>query len=252
MNNAIAQALRNDEFEPYYQPIVAFSDGRLKGAEALARWRRSKEEVFEPGVFMRPLEEMGLVSTLLLVMLKKAAQCCKRGGPGLSVAVNLSLKPLTDTTLGARAMEVVHAVGVEPRRITFEVTDSAEAATLAIALENLSRLRMLGFGLSIDHGGTADSARHLGRIPLTELKIDQSSVREAASPDASRALIESGVATARKQKLTAVVEGVETEDELRIAGELGCDLAQGRYIASPMDEASYLKWARQWNPAKHL
>ena len=117
------------------------------------------------------------------------------------------------------------------------------AANLGRALENLSRLRMKGFGLSIDDYGTGySSMQQLSRIAFTELKIDQAFVRNAADQEPSRAMLESSLEMAGKLRIAAVAEGVESREEWELLRDLGCDFAQGYYVAKPMESGAFLGW----------
>jgi len=110
-------------------------------------------------------------------------------------------------------------------------------------LENLSRLRMKGFGLSIDDYGTGySSMQQLTRIAFTELKIDQSFVANAAKQDSARIILESSLEMAKKLKIRSVAEGVETQEHWDLIRSLGCDIAQGYFIARPMEANALLTW----------
>jgi EAL domain-containing protein (putative c-di-GMP-specific phosphodiesterase class I) len=132
-----------------------------------------------------------------------------------------------------------------------EVTESAATTNVGRALENLSRLRMKGFGLSIDDYGTGySSMQQLTRVPFTELKIDQSFVRNIPTVGAARVVLESSLEMARKLNLTSVAEGVETRGDWDLLRELGCDYAQGYFVAMPMDAAAFMAWAQKWSANK--
>jgi EAL domain-containing protein (putative c-di-GMP-specific phosphodiesterase class I) len=125
--------------------------------------------------------------------------------------------------------------------MTFEVTQSAAASPGS--LESLSRLRMQGFGLSIDDYGVGYSSMEgLAGVAFTELKVDRSFVREALLHGASRHVLESSLEIARKMNITCVAKGVERAAELDLLRELGCDRAQGLLIGRPMPHAAYLAW----------
>jgi EAL domain-containing protein (putative c-di-GMP-specific phosphodiesterase class I) len=159
--------------------------------------------------------------------------------------VNLSLASLHDTSVAERLTEIVAAEGIAPRDVVLEVTESAAATHLGRVLENLSRLRMKGFGLSIDDYGTGySSMQQLTRIPFTELKIDQSFVRNASQPS-SRAMIESSLEMAQKLDIVAVAEGIETREEWDLLREMGCQLGQGYFIARPMPGDEFLRWLKE-------
>src|SRR5205085_5033229 len=145
-----------------------------------------------------------------------------------------------------RVSEIVRGHNVEPSKICLEITETAASTDVGAALENLSRLRMKGFGLSIDDYGTGYSTmQQVTRIPFTELKIDRSFVTNSATNEAARVILSSSVEMARKLKIKAVAEGVETQQDWDILQELGCDLAQGYFIARPMERSAYVNWIKE-------
>src|SRR5262249_46595177 len=124
---------------------------------------------------------------------------------------------------------------------------SAAMTDIAKALENLTRLRMKGFGLSIDDYGTGySSMQQLSRIPFTELKIDQSFVMSALEKESSKVILESSLDMAKKLKLKSVAEGVETRAHWNLLKKLGCDIAQGYFVAKPMDARAFADWTLSW------
>ena len=148
-----------------------------------------------------------------------------------------------------RITDRVTSQGLATKHMVLEITESAAMTDLARALENLTRLRMKGFVLSIDDYGTGySSMQQLSRIPFGELKIDQSFVFSALEKEPSKVILASSLDMARKLKLEAVAEGVETRAHWDLLQNLGCDIAQGYFIARPMDSAAFLAWARDWKP----
>ena len=246
----IAAGLRHDEFEPFFQPKIELATGQVKGVEALARWRHTQPGLIAPYAFIKPLEENGLIDDLTWIMLRKAAACCsewRATGLDATVSVNLSVKSLVDVTIAERVTELVRSQNLEPRHMIIEVTESAATTEVGKALENLARLRMKGFGLSIDDYGTGySSMQQLTRIAFTELKIDQSFVLNAAKHNAAWVILESSLEMAKKLGITSVAEGVETRAHFDMLCQLGCDMAQGYFIARPMECADLIDWARDW------
>jgi EAL domain-containing protein (putative c-di-GMP-specific phosphodiesterase class I) len=243
----IREGLRNDEFEPFFQAKASLHDGAIVGAEALARWRHPHKGLVAPDNFIEFVQGPELGEKLAIVMARKAAQACSAWQaaklPG-TVSVNLCPGALTNPAFADHLLETVRAQGLEPRQMTLEVTESA--ASTPHAIENLSRLRMQGFGLSIDDYGIGySSMERLTRIAFTELKIDRSFVRNALAQQSSRAMLESSLEMARKLRITAVAEGVEDRLEWDLLRELGCEVAQGFLISQPLDRDSYLEWLRQ-------
>ena len=244
----IAAGVKNNEFEPFFQPKLELATGRIKGAEALARWRHPQRGIIAPNAFIKPLEDNGLMDELTWVMLRKAAALCgtwHSAGVEGTVSVNLSLTSLTDGNLADRVTDIVCGQNFEPRHMVLEVTESATSTDLGRALENLARLRMKGFGLSIDDYGTGySSMQQLTRIAFSELKIDQSFVTNAAHQESAKVMLESSLDLARKLDITSVAEGVESQEDLDLLYQLGCNLAQGYFIARPMEAGAYLDWVR--------
>jgi EAL domain-containing protein (putative c-di-GMP-specific phosphodiesterase class I) len=242
----IVTGMKNDEFEPFFQPKIDLATGQVKGAEALARWRHAKLGIITPYAFIQPLENGGRINELTWIILGKAAEFCRvwrATGVDATVSVNLSAKSLRDVTIADRVTQIVRDQDVEPRHMVLEVTESAAATQDGNALETLARLRMRGFGLSIDDYGTGySSMQQLSRIAFTELKIDQSFVMNAARQESSRVILESSLEMARKLHITSVAEGIETKADLDLLCQLGCDMAQGYFIARPMERTAYLGW----------
>jgi EAL domain-containing protein (putative c-di-GMP-specific phosphodiesterase class I)/ActR/RegA family two-component response regulator len=235
--------VRDQQVVPFYQPKVALATGRVLGMEALARWQHPEQGLVYPDAFIGVLELAGDIDGLTLGMIASAASACRRmheRGLALTVSVNLSLVSLTDTSMADRISSVVQSSGLDPRFLTLEITETAAMTSIAPALENLARLRMRGFGLSVDDFGTGfASLQQLMRVSFTELKIDRSFVTGNAAHPGSRILLESSVEMARKLGITSVAEGVETAADWDMVKAAYCDVAQGYFIARPMDEALF-------------
>jgi EAL domain-containing protein (putative c-di-GMP-specific phosphodiesterase class I)/CheY-like chemotaxis protein len=246
----ILDGLHKNQFEPFFQPKVDVVTGQVTGVEALARWMHPEQGVIAPNAFIETLERNGKIDDLTFVMLDKAASVCRRlheCGHLLSIAVNISLTSLTDTTLASRITQVIRDAGVDPRYIILEVTETTAMTDVAHALENLARLRMRGFGLSIDDYGTGySSMQQISRIAFSELKIDQSFVKGFAENEPLRIMVHSSIDLAHKLRIKCIAEGVETEREWNALKEIGCDLAQGYYIAKPMSLASLLDFCERF------
>jgi EAL domain-containing protein (putative c-di-GMP-specific phosphodiesterase class I)/FixJ family two-component response regulator len=239
----IQAGIAQRQFVPFYQPKVLVATGAVVGMETLARWHHPEHGLVSPDAFIGVLELSGDIDQLTLGMLESAVVACRRlreRGFALTVSVNLSLPSLTDTTMADRITKIVRAADVEPRHVIFEVTETAAMTQIAPALENLARLRMRGFGLAVDDFGTGfASLQQLMRVPFTELKIDQGFVTGCSVNAEARIIVESSVEMARKLGICSVAEGVESKQDLRMVKAIGCDIAQGYYIARPMDEGLF-------------
>jgi EAL domain-containing protein (putative c-di-GMP-specific phosphodiesterase class I) len=246
------QGLANNEFEAFFQPKVAIATGEIVGAEALARWRHPAHGVIGPYSFIAVMEESGLIDELSWVMLQQSARQSRlwaEAGHDIKISVNLSLKSLTNVDLADHVVRLVQAEGADPHRLVIEVTETIAMGDIARPLENLARLRMRGFGLSIDDYGTGySSMQQLSRIAFTELKVDQSFVMSAPDVDASRIILASSIDIARKMGLQSVAEGVETKAHWDLLSALGCDVAQGYLLARPLSAADFTRWMETYLP----
>jgi len=242
----VERAVRTGEFETHFQPKVDLKTGQVRGAEALVRWKHPTQGLLRPAVFMRAIEDGGWIERLTQHVVSDALRNCvewRKAGIAASVSVNLNAAMLSNVSLADRMAALVAESALEPAHVTFEVTESTAVRDEGPTLENLSRLRMKGFGLSIDDYGTGySSMERLARIPFTELKIDQGFVKNAATEASSRAMVESSLELAKKLAIVAVAEGVESQPQWSLLLALGCDQAQGHYICAPVDGADFRRW----------
>ena len=250
--NEILQAVENDQFEPFFQAKVDLKTGRLIGAEALARWIHPEHGVIGPNTFIPLLEEARNIDRLTFQILEKTATACRvlhEQGRIFSISVNLSLTSLDDTSLADQITDLVSKSGVEPQYLILEITESAAMTHVATALENLARLSMNGFSLSIDDYGTGSSnLQQLTRIPFSELKIDQSFVKDFTENAALMVVVKSSIDMAHKLNVKSVAEGVETRHDYEALKGAGCDFAQGYYISKPMDIQAFSEFAANYRP----
>jgi EAL domain-containing protein (putative c-di-GMP-specific phosphodiesterase class I)/AmiR/NasT family two-component response regulator len=250
----ILQGIRAKQFEPFFQPKVDLKTGRLVGAEALARWIHPEQGMIAPYDFIPLLEQSGNINDLTFLMLEKTAVALRsfhEGGYTFSISVNLSLASLDDVALADKITQVVRNTGLDPNHIILEITETAAMTDIAHALENLARLCMNGFALSIDDYGTGySSMQQLTRIAFSELKIDQSFVQDLADNEALRIVVESSIDMAHKLQVKSVAEGVETQRDWDMLKSVGCDTAQGYFIAKPMNLVSFVNFCAGYSADK--
>lgn len=242
-------ALQEHQFHVLYQPKVALADGSLKGVESLIRWQHPDKGLLMPSCFIDYIERTPLIHDVTLEVLDLAlAQCLRWQAQGstLSVSVNLSARSLGKQGFVDTIIERVKASGISPNQLVLEITETAIMADLGVALSTLARLRLKGFGLSIDDFGTGfSSMQQLSRAPFTELKIDRAFVHGAHQRSHLRIMLESTIDMARKLNLIVVAEGVENIEDWALLQALGCELAQGYYVAKPMPGENLLEWYRK-------
>jgi EAL domain-containing protein (putative c-di-GMP-specific phosphodiesterase class I)/FixJ family two-component response regulator len=224
-------ALDGAAIETWYQPQFDAVTLLPVGVEALARWRHPQHGFVSPLAFVSLAETCGLIDILLYRVFGSAMQtqgALLKSGLDTRMSVNLSARNLHDHTLPERLTQIAAEAGVSPQSVVIEVTESHMTEHAAVAQEILARLRLKGFGLSIDDYGTGySSITQLHRLPFTELKIDGSFVRAAAHDPRAYAIFESSVHLAHKLEVLSVAEGIETEAQLAIARALGCEVVQG-------------------------
>lgn len=239
----ILQGIHANQFAPFFQPKVDLKTGRLVGAEALARWIHPQHGLIDPYAFIPQLEKSGNIDELTFLMIEKSASACRyfldRNHP-LSISINLSLYSLDQLGLAEKITQMVRNAGIDSEYIVFEITESAAMTDVALALENLARLCVNGFTLSIDDYGTGySSMQQLTRIAFGELKIDQSFVKDCTDDPAIGIVVESSIDMARKLMIKSVAEGVETQLDWDALKLMGADMVQGYFIAKPMELAAF-------------
>lgn len=244
----LAQAIANGEVQPYYQPKVDIKSGRLTGVEALARWHHPEHGMIMPDRFIELAEHCGQIHTLTLSIMEQAltqgAQWNTRGLP-LKIAVNLSPLSLAVPDFVQQINGLLEKSGLRAEQVVLEITESSVVANLGTALGILARLRLKGFGLSIDDYGTGfSSMQQLARIPFTELKVDRSFVHGAHKRRNLRVILQSALDMAGRLELSSVAEGVETMEDWRLLQDYGCVTGQGYLIAKPMPPAELPVWLK--------
>ncbi len=252
---ALTLALRGNELEPWFQPKVRLSDGVPCGAEVLIRWRHPEHGVLTPAAFIAALEDSPLLRPVTLMLAARVARFAGtvrgRFDP-FSLSVNITPKLLNDPDFAQALANTIIERGATPEEVTIEVTESAMASCAGAAIENLTRLRIRGFGLSIDDFGTGySSLAQLTQAPFTELKIDQRFVRALGHDPRSEDLVRSTLDLAQRLGLHTVAEGVESEAQRQLLIEYGCDAAQGFMFARPMPVFQWLSWMDSISPASN-
>jgi EAL domain-containing protein (putative c-di-GMP-specific phosphodiesterase class I) len=244
----LAEALANDAFEAWFQPQVAIDNGFVTGVEALARWSLNGHAI-SPVRFIPELERAGLIDALTERILAQACRWHNRWreqGLDLDVSVNVSMHNLDDISTADRYQAIAQSEGVDPHAVTLEITESAMMHEAAKVLNVLARLRLKGFGLSVDDFGTGwSSLSQLAQLPVTELKIDQGFIN-GASESRNRAVVEASIDLGRKLKLTTIAEGVRSVEEWQMLAELGCARAQGELISMPVPGGQLVDTIKKW------
>jgi len=234
----VISAARRGELGLFFQPIVSLADGRLAGFEGLLRWTHRRRGIVPAAEFIDLAERTGVLRELTGQLIDETCELAarlhvRRDGRPAFVALNLPAGELTNTELPDLFAAASARAGAPPASVVIEITETSPLVDFATSVETLNRLRHLGVGIALDDFGTAYSPLILARhLPVTELKIDRAFVADIVDSPIDRAIAESVIGLARALGATSVAEGVETPQQARALGELGCDLAQG-YLWSP-------------------
>ena len=246
----LRQAVDRNELRLYLQPKLALHDRRLVGAEALVRWQHPTRGLVPPAQFIPFAEQTGFIRVLTMWVFEEAARhwlALNDDGIELVLSVNLSTRDLLDQDLPQKFEALLATHGVPAAAFCLEITESAIMDDPQRALATLDRLSAIGFKLSIDDFGTGySSLAYLKRLPVDELKIDQSFVRSMQSESDDAMIVRSTIDLAHNLGITVVAEGVENIEVWDMLRELKCDQAQGFFMGRPMPVGDFPAWATGW------
>ncbi|MHB1075628.1 bifunctional diguanylate cyclase/phosphodiesterase [Thiobacillus sp.] len=244
----LRHALLSHAFELHYQAQVD-SLGRLCGAEALLRWHHSERGWIAPATFIPLAEETGLILPIGLRVLETAclqlvAWAAQPHMASLNLAVNVSARQFRQPDFVSQVLDVIDRSGADPHRLKLELTESLLVDNMEETIVKMSALKARGIGFSLDDFGTGySSLAYLKRLPLDEIKIDQSFVRDMLSDPNDASIAHSILALGQSLNLDVVAEGVETEAQHVFLGDRGCQTYQGYLFNRPQPHAVFEAWA---------
>jgi diguanylate cyclase (GGDEF)-like protein len=256
LEEALRQALEQEQFLLHYQPKVNLATGQICGCEALVRWQHAQRGLISPAQFIPLAEETGLIVPLGDWVLRQAcAQTCQWRNAGLQpvpVAVNLSARQFRKGDLTQRLQSILQHSGLAAGELELELTESMIMDNPQQAVQIMHELKQLGLSLSLDDFGTGySSLNYLRRFPVDNLKIDRSFIRDVATDTSGASVVTSIIQIAHNLGLGAVAEGVETRDQLDFLRRCGCDQLQGYLFSKPLaaeDFAAFLREGRSLTP----
>jgi len=250
IENDLRHGIERGELRLYYQPLVSTSTASPLGVEALVRWEHPTRGLLFPDEFVSVAEETGLIVALGEWVFRTAAADCARWdrdphGPHLEiVAVNVSARQLASSTLCPMVHKALRTEGVDPGRISVEITESVIMSDDHVTRRSLADLRTLGVSMAIDDFGTGySSLASLSKLPVNVVKIDKSFVDGLRGESEGGPLVVAIVEMAHALGLRTIAEGVENESQRQFLARCGCDMAQG-YLWSPALPAD--EFARWW------
>jgi len=232
-----------------YQPKLDLIHGHVRQAEALLRWQHPTLGQVSPAEFIPLAERTGSMRSMTLWVIEEAIrQIAEWAGRGLHIqlSVNISVDDLADDDLAIRVTALLMQYGVAAQQLTFEITESAIMHNPQQALSVLEQLRSCGISLSVDDFGTGySSLAQLQRLPVQELKIDQSFIRNLDSASGDGVIVRSTIEMSHNLGLKVVAEGVEFEPSLKLLRQWKCDTAQGHLISKPLNAMAFEMWMRR-------
>jgi len=238
------RAFENDEFEIYYQPLVALPDRRIVGFEALLRWRHPTRGWISPADFIPVAEASGLIARMgawVLVGAIREAKAWSSASSALTLSINVSARQLVDGLLSTLLVQTLEREGLAPELICIEVTESALMD--AVAVQELHKLRALNFSVAVDDFGTGySSLAYLRSLPVDTVKIDRNFVAGLGSNVKNDRLFEAIVDLAHTLDLHTIAEGCETKAEWDIIAASGCEKVQGWLVAKAMPGSEVLSF----------
>jgi len=246
MIGELRAAIERDELVLYYQPKVSLRTGRCDRVEALVRWQHPERGLIPPDDFIPLAEQTGLIKSLTHWVIQSALRQCRAWldqGLDLAVGVNLSMRNLHDPDLVEQISQLLAISGVPAAALKLEVTESALMTDPLRALGSLARLRAIGVEIAIDDFGTGHaSLSYLKQMPVEEIKLDRSFVRDMTSDKNDYTIVRSTIELAHDLGLRVIAEGVEDQATWDLLVKLGCDLAQGYHMSRPLPEAALRSW----------
>ncbi len=246
MLGELREGIGKGQLRVHYQPKCDAKTGLLVGLEALVRWQHPVRGLVPPDEFIPVAENTGLIGALTLEVLDQAlreARALRDAGKPLGVAVNLSVRVLTDLELPLQVAGLLGRWGVPAESLTLEVTESTIMVDPVRTMQVLGLLRDIGVVLSIDDFGTGySSLSYLKRLQAHELKIDKSFVMSMASNSNDAVIVRSTIELGHNLGLRLVAEGVEDAETWMLLKALGCDVVQGYYLSRPMPPEDLLGW----------
>lgn len=244
----LRDAVENNHLALFYQPKIDLKDNNTHSAEALVRWVHPQRGVVPPNDFIPFAEQTGYIKAITTWVLNEGVRQCAewtRMGLAVNISINLSARDLMNAELPDYFAGLIQQHGCEAQRICLEITESAILDDPGHALENLRRLDAIGCKLSIDDYGTGySSLAYLKQLPVNELKIDRSFVKNMVNDASDRVIVRSTIDLAHNLGLHVVAEGVENEAILSELCLLGCDQAQGYLFSKPVSATDYYAWVQ--------
>jgi len=235
----LGQAIEKRQLRLYFQK-QANAEGYALGAEALIRWEHPVRGLVSPAQFIPLAEETGLIVPIGLWVLQVACRQLKswaglRSLRDLTLAVNVSARQFHQPDFVAQVQHALMEAGAKPSHLKLELTESVVLENVQEAIAKMRELKLMGIGFSLDDFGTGySSLQYLNRLPLDQIKIDQSFVRDIATDPSDAAIVQTIIAMTEALGLNVIAEGVETHEQMEFLEHRGCHAFQGYFFGKPL------------------
>jgi diguanylate cyclase (GGDEF)-like protein/PAS domain S-box-containing protein len=238
LSTRLRRAVEQEQWMLHYQPLIELKNAGVIGVEALIRWPEPNGGLVPPGDFIPLAEEMGLIDAIGAWVIDEVCRqdrLWREEGLDLNISFNLSPRQLWQDDIADRIVAPILASGMDPSRVTVEITESTAMTNPDRTLGILHELHARGLKLAIDDFGTGySSLARLRYMPVDVLKIDRSFVRELDRDDQNASMVAAMVALASNLGMTSLAEGIETKAEWHALVERGCERGQGYYFSRPV------------------
>ena len=246
LTSDLRRAIENELLEFHFQPKVDLTTGQTPGAEALLRWNHPEHGSIPPEEFTRLAERTRLITALSRLVIKKSIrqlQVWRTSGIELNLSLNITAHDLNDDKLPGHVAAMLADSGVDPVRLTFEITESSVMENAEQALQIIKQLADLKLRLSIDDFGTGySSLAYLSKLPVHELKIDKTFVLGMAKNRSDYLIVKATIDLGHNLGLKVTAEGIEDQQAWDTLQQLGCDLGQGFFMSRPLPEHEFEEW----------
>jgi len=250
MEKEIRLALANEEFILHFQPQLNLKNNRLEGAEVLVRWQHPDKGLLAPGQFFDDIEALNLFSELDNYVLEKTCQTIAKWYETyrrrVSLAINITAVEFQAHNFISNIQSLLMKYKIPPIYLELEVTENVVITDIELVMKTIIELQNMGIKVSIDDFGTGySSLAYLRKLPIDKIKIDRSFIQEVATNDSDLTIVKTMIELSHGLGKRVLAEGVETQEQLQLLRNIGCDAVQGYFISKPIGEDEFSKYLKR-------
>ena len=250
LERSLADAIEAGELVLYYQPKISIKTKKIMGVEALIRWIKPDGTVVSPEYFVPVAENSHLITKIGEYVMDEACRQNKlwqnMGLPPIVMSINLTSEDFYQKDVKQFISEKLMETGLSPEWLEIELTESLAMKDIDFAVQQMQELRDIGLKLAMDDFGTGySSLSYIQKMPITLLKLDKSFITLIEDDNVAREIVSAIIKIAKSKRINTIAEGVETEGQLAILEELGCDFIQGFLFERPMNADALTEYLRR-------